>query len=124
VPAPSRPVKTDQPDRLTRDPLHLRVEVRQPESIQFKQTLVPDMAAGRRGPEEPRIVALASMRRDVSNRQSMHQPQTVDRAQGGGHRAAISAHVVRFDVQRLPAGHIPSVHPPRHIDEKRHGRAK
>jgi hypothetical protein len=56
--------------------------------------------------------------RDVSNRQSMHQPQTVDRAQGGGHRAAISAHVVRFDVQRLPAGHIPSVHPPRQMSEK------
>jgi hypothetical protein len=67
---------------------------------------------------EARIVALASMRRDVSNRQSRHQSQTVDRAQGGGHRAAISAHVVRFDVQRLPAGHIPSVHPPRQISEK------
>lgn len=61
-------VPSNEPHRLGDDPHDLRVEVCEPETSEFKLTLIGDMPAGCGGPEQSRAVPLVLVAADSSNR--------------------------------------------------------
>jgi hypothetical protein len=101
VPPDRRSVTTAQPHRLTGHPRHVLVEVGQQLPIQFKATLVTDVATRRRGPEQARVVTLTRIRpRPTDRPRSTDSTSTsrIDVVTG-----SMSAPTYRTSVSRRPA---------------------
>lgn len=85
-----RPVAAGQPERLTRHPPHLRVEVDQPETVPLKQAFVAHQRLRGRQPQPPRIFPLTPGRREGPNRAATDNIRPGNLPQIRRHRLAVS----------------------------------
>ena len=98
---PHLPIQTGQPHRLGRDPRHLGVEVGRSQTVQLQPTLIRDMTARGRGPEQSGVVLLASAGTDSPHRQGAVEASRVRVTQGGLYVPTLGIHIPDLRAQQL-----------------------